>query len=122
MFERVVNESQAKLSADSATKLANGSLLDSIVSGYDLARVLRNEGDHNKAGREILSALVYGPGADMDSAKGTAWGYVNAVSYYTDHIAGNDAQARLQSSWFGHYADIKDKALDLCLEYANKAA
>ena len=54
-----------------------------------------------------------GRGSDMASAKGTAYGLLNAVTEFVDHerrARGNDY--RLDSAWFGVGANLKDKALD----------
>lgn len=53
-------------------------------------------------------------GADMAGMKGTAYGWLNAVTQYIDHqgrARSNDA--RLDAAWFGKGADIKDRALEL---------
>ena len=57
-----------------------------------------------------------GKGADLTSAKGTAFGLLNAVTEYVDHerrSRSNDH--RLDSAWFGLGAQIKQKALDQAL-------
>ena len=49
--------------------------------------------------------------ADLSSAKGTAWGLVNAVTEYADHskrARSNDH--RLDSAWFGPGAQLKQAA------------
>lgn len=100
----------------------NSSVLDRLIYESEstaMAQRLRNEADHNKAGRAILDALIHAPGADMPKSQGTAWGLLNAVTYYTDHVAGSDKttnQDRLQSQWFGHYGELKDKALELVVQ------
>ena len=54
-------------------------------------------------------------GADLPSARGTAWGLVNAATEYTDHEAGRTPNSRLNSAWFGtgaaRKAAIFEKAL-----------
>jgi phage/plasmid-like protein (TIGR03299 family) len=72
--------------------------------------------------RSLLTAYKKGPGADAKSAKDTAFGLLNAVTYYVDHEAttldmdgeGKDS-ARLTSAWFGTGAKVKDKAQRLAL-------
>ena len=52
-----------------------------------------------------------GKGSDLSSAKGTAWGLVNAVTEYADHskrARSNDH--RLDSAWFGPGAQLKQAA------------
>lgn len=55
-----------------------------------------------------------GKGSRIDGVKGTAWGWLNAVTEYADHHARTtDPQNRMQSAWFGAGADMKDRALEL---------
>lgn len=65
-----------------------------------------------KAQREyatVCALLSSAPGQNVESAKGTLWGAVNAVSYYTDHVRASSS-ARLDSAWFGAGAALKNKA------------
>jgi len=58
-----------------------------------------------------------GKGAELASAKGTAWGLLNAVTEYVDH--GRRARSvdhRLDSAWFGQGAILKQRALDKALQ------
>lgn len=51
-------------------------------------------------------------GADLPSAKGTAWGYLNAVTEYVDHFfPSRSDENRLDSAWFGFGARLKNNAL-----------
>jgi phage/plasmid-like protein (TIGR03299 family) len=75
-------------------------------------------------GRARETATIYqlfkgkGRGADMKSAKGTAWGLVNAVTEYVDHMAGKDANNRLRLAWFYDGAYLKQKAFDMAQKIA----
>jgi phage/plasmid-like protein (TIGR03299 family) len=52
-----------------------------------------------------------GRGAQLDSARGTAWGAVNTVTEYLDHIRRQTKPGgRLDSAWFGTGAAIKQRA------------
>jgi hypothetical protein len=54
-----------------------------------------------------------GKGADLDSAKGTAFGLLNAVTEFVDHERrARSIDHRLDSAWFGQGAAIKQKALE----------
>lgn len=53
-----------------------------------------------------------GRGMEMASAKGTAWGLLNAVTEYTDHLAGGGADRRLQQAWFKKGDELKTQALN----------
>lgn len=57
-----------------------------------------------------------GHGADLESAKGTAWGLLNAVTEYVDHEKrARSSEHRMDSAWFGQGATIKQRALDSAL-------
>lgn len=54
-----------------------------------------------------------GKGADLLSAKGTAFGLLNAVTQFVDHERrAMSVDHRLESAWFGQGAALKKKALD----------
>lgn len=60
-----------------------------------------------------------GHGADLASAKGTAWGLLNAVTEYVDHEKrARSTESRMDSAWFGQGATIKHKALEAALKLA----
>jgi Domain of unknown function (DUF932) len=50
------------------------------------------------------------PGQNLDTAKGTLWGALNAVTYYVDHVRSRRAGGRLDSAWFGAGSALKEKA------------
>lgn len=60
----------------------------------------RNQGMH-----EVLLSLAKAPGA----TPGNAWGVLNAVTYWADHISGRSADARLNKAWFGDNAKLKSE-------------
>jgi phage/plasmid-like protein (TIGR03299 family) len=54
-----------------------------------------------------------GRGAELSSAKGTAFGLLNAVTEFVDHERrAKSADHRLDSAWFGLGAALKTKALE----------
>lgn len=56
-------------------------------------------------------------GAQLASAKGTAWGLLNAVTEYVDHERRARSQDyRLDSAWFGQGGNLKDRALEHALQ------
>ena len=59
-----------------------------------------------------------GMGAGLESANGTAWGLVNAVTQYVDHEQGNNVNNRFRSAQFGLGADLKTAAFELALKLA----
>lgn len=57
-----------------------------------------------------------GRGAELEAAKGTAWGLLNAVTEFCDHERrAKSADHRLDSAWFGQGANLKQRALDHAL-------
>ena len=73
----------------------------------------------NKRALEKVQNLYEGKGrgADLESARGTAWGLLNAVTEYVDHERrATSSEYRMDSAWFGQGAVIKQKALDAALQ------
>jgi len=67
--------------------------------------------------QNLKSAFVNGIGQQKPATKGTAWGLVNAVTYYVDHSRKSDSRSsRLDSAWFGAGAVLKDKAMEIAVE------
>lgn len=78
--------------------------------------VLNNERALNK-----VQSLYEGQGrgSELDSAKGTAWGLLNAVTEYVDHEKrARSTEHRMDSAWFGQGAVIKQRALEAALKLA----
>ena len=60
-----------------------------------------------------------GRGSTLESAQGTAWGLLNAVTEYVDHERrARSTEYRMDSAWFGQGAVIKQRALQAALELA----
>lgn len=58
-----------------------------------------------------------GHGSDFASAKGTAWGLLNAVTEFVDHKRrAKNQENRLDSAWFGQGAQLKQQALSSALK------
>jgi phage/plasmid-like protein (TIGR03299 family) len=56
-----------------------------------------------------------GKGSNLASSAGTAWGVVNAVTEYVDHMAGNNVNNRFRSGQFGPGATMKNDAMKAAL-------
>lgn len=73
--------------------------------------------------QNLKSAFVNAPGQNLSTAKDTAWGLVNTVTYYVDHKRkSNNQGARLDSAWFGSGALLKNKAWETAMNMFQKAA
>lgn len=60
-----------------------------------------------------------GRGAELEAAKNTAWGLLNAVTEFVDHERrARSAEYRIDSAWFGQGAALKQRALDAALQLA----
>lgn len=73
----------------------------------------------NKRAMEKVQTLYEGKGrgAELESARGTAWGLLNAVTEYVDHERrARSSEYRMDSAWFGQGAVIKQKALNAALQ------
>lgn len=80
---------------------------------------------------EIVNLRDNGAGADLPSAKGTAWGALNAVTEYTTHYRSTKGTGkggstliaetnRLESSAYGSGADMASRALEAIVEATAK--
>lgn len=79
----------------------------------DLLVQNNNEKLSTRAQREheaILALFSSAPGQELGAAKGTLWGAVNAVSYYSDHVRAGTGVDRLNSAWFGGGSALKERA------------
>ena len=68
-----------------------------------------------------MSLYESAPGQNLDTAKGTLWGVVNAVSYYVDHVRSVGGGDRLDSAWFGAGGALKDKAWTAACDLLNQS-
>ncbi len=60
-----------------------------------------------------------GRGSTLESAQGTAWGLLNAVTEYVDHERrARSIEYRMDSAWFGQGAQLKQRALEAALQLA----
>jgi phage/plasmid-like protein (TIGR03299 family) len=100
--------------------------IDRVRAGEVITQLLRSKSDKPLSQRAqlelatILSLCASAPGQDLKSAKGTAWGLMNAVTYYADHVRNGSASSRLDSAWFGAGASLKHRTWDLLLDLAEQ--
>lgn len=127
----VINKSyealQEKMQMLTKVKVSDKAFEGYIASlGFDTAA----DKGKGKGAVDTLKALFEGEGAGstLSTAKGTAWGALNAVTEYTDHLRPtrvtaassfkSEGEARLASQWFGSGLQLKEKALEKALALA----
>ncbi|WP_443700857.1 DUF932 domain-containing protein [Pseudomonas sp.] len=73
---------------------------------------------NERALTKVLSMYEgHGRGAELEAAKGTAWGLLNAVTEYVDHERrARSNEYRMDTAWFGQGAAIKQRALNTALQ------
>lgn len=72
--------------------------------------------------KQFVNAYKNGPGADKPTAKSTAFGLLNAVTFYQDHLApASNPGNRFDSASFGSGNTRKQHALGKCLEMLEEA-
>ena len=69
--------------------------------------------DNRSVTRSLELFQGEGMGAGLKTAKGTAWGLLNAITQHVDHDLGRAQDTRLDSAWFGRGAGTKKQALEL---------
>ena len=79
-------------------------------------------GDEEKPSRTATRVLDLfngeGQGSLLSTAKGTGWGFLNAVTEFYDHHAGRLQDNRLQSAWLGRGAVRKQRVMTELLKVA----
>lgn len=83
---------------------------------YEMAREELLEVLDKKPVKRISELAVEGTaiGATFDGAKGTQWGWLNAVTQFVDHEArARSADNRMASAWFGPGEALKLRAYDM---------
>ena len=73
----------------------------------------------SRSAKAAMAALETQPGTQY--APGSWWQAFNAVTFLTDHVIGRSADTRLQSAWFGTNKNVKIKALESAVEFAEAA-
>jgi hypothetical protein len=83
----------------------------------DIDDVSRSSGNVIKACFDLYRGK--GKGSTLITAEGTAWGAVNAVTEYLTHEAGNNANNRMRSLWFGKGEQMGIDAIHKALKLAS---
>ena len=113
-FTKIANELALKKFSDEQAKEFFETLLNVSAEAVEE----KKEPKKNNKFEDLMLAYKKGPGAELASAKGTAWGAVNAVTYYVDHIVGRAVDTRLNKAWFGANARLKTRAFALAMKTA----
>lgn len=87
--------------------------------GELLGRSKKEGKELSRNGMTAMQVVDTQPGAEY--AKGTFWQAFNAVTFMTDHVMGRGEDTRLTSAWYGANAKLKQDALQLALDMAEKA-
>ena len=93
-----------------------------IKKGVENVGVIQKEEDKkilSNNAKKCLELVESQPGAEF--AEGTWWQAINAVTCFTDHHQGRNAESRLESQWYGKNQQVKTKALNKALKYARAA-
>jgi len=89
------------------------------VMQYDPEKAKKEGRPEPRIINKFREALVHAPGQDLNTAKGTWWGALNAVTHVVDHNLGRDRDTALRTAWFGQKAGYKRRALDLAMQAAS---
>ena len=73
----------------------------------------------SKSASRALEVVHTQPGAKF--AEGSWWQAFNTVTYLTDHEIGKTVDSRLTSAWYGPNKNLKIKALETAVEFAEAA-
>lgn len=92
--------------------------LRSVLCEAQAANPERAGISNERALTKVLSMYEgHGRGAELEAAKGTAWGLLNAVTEYVDHERrARNNEYRMDTAWFGQGAAIKQRALNTALQ------
>jgi phage/plasmid-like protein (TIGR03299 family) len=92
--------------------------LRSVLCEMQAGNPERNGLSNERALNKVLSLYEgHGRGAQLEAAKGTAWGLLNSVTEYVDHERrARNHEYRMDTAWFGQGAVIKQRALSTALQ------
>mgnify|MGYP003654217889 CR=1 FL=1 len=87
---------------------------DDDIILFNSAKKEKDAVPNAKAMNQVMSMFNgQGRGADLDSARDTAYGLLSAMTEYVDHERrAMSTDHRLDSAWFGAGAKLKDKSLE----------
>lgn len=111
-----------ELSERKVTPEEQAAFVRSLYFGLDTDEALRKalekdrvlEAKIERLTKRMRLIMADSPGSQLPSARGTAWGLVNAVTYDVDFSTRSRSNdTRLNAAWFGNGNTLKARALDL---------
>ena len=88
-----------------------------LIAKKDDSGEIQNERTVKNVTKELINLYRRGPGADLETARGTYWGAVNAVTHYADHKSrARSNENRFDSATFGAQLLTKQLAFNNALE------
>ena len=87
-----------------------------LVAKRDDKNNITNEDHVKRVAADLLRTLTAAPGQDTETARGTAWGVVNAVTHFVDfRQSAHSDNNRFKSGQFGEGAKLKQRAVELVM-------
>jgi phage/plasmid-like protein (TIGR03299 family) len=111
--------------AADADALAAQRVTDEQAINYFIGLYAKTDENNNVVNERTLKAVTgklmqayrHGPGAELETSNGTAWGLMNAVTNFIDFsTVSRTPENRFSSGQFGHGANLKARAFDSALE------
>jgi phage/plasmid-like protein (TIGR03299 family) len=104
-----------------ATKLAIQAFEQSDMDKFLLKLLQPSKGEidgdviRKSKGYTAIMGLFQGGqlGSGQDAINKTAWGALNAVTQFIDHVKGKNQSSRLMDAWFAEGGKLKEKALGI---------
>ena len=98
-------------------RIAYGTVFSGNPQFVDLPAAEREEYLDSRVLQQALEAHASFPGQNTPAALGTAWGMVNGITAFLDHVkTARTVDARLNNSWFGAGRNLKKAAMDYALD------
>lgn len=85
---------ELKISIEDAVKQA---IIPSVFPQLASVEGIMDPVNQPKPLQQLIHSINHAPGADRE----TAWGVLNGVTHWADHVAGQPGQARLYRAWAG---------------------
>jgi phage/plasmid-like protein (TIGR03299 family) len=91
---------------------------DAMDKDNKMKLISKPSGPVARVGQLLLNKQAMG--SHLEGVKGTAWGWLNAVTEYIDHEGrSRTPDRRLESAWYGPGNQIKERARQMAVEMVN---